>query len=85
MTKLYEIANNNSDLVREWLNDWRVLSLDSASTEVLQRWYQAIIDKYTPQVIAVRPCITLTNLYETRSNVVFDSLAKCRLSSGCNK
>lgn len=87
ITDLYRIANNNSDLVREWLNEWRALNVKGASVKDLRRWLQAIVDKYTPRVIASRPCTTTAVLYEARPpTIVFDSLPDCRsASSGCDK
>lgn len=89
ISRLHDLANNNSELIREWLNEWRKMTLAGEPQHVLNTWYQNILDKYGPQVIAQKPCTTSSTLFVALSNVAlpqFRAQSKCRLPpGGCSK
>lgn len=64
------------------------MTLAGEPPHVLNTWYQNILDKYGPQVIAQKPCTTVSTLFVAQSNVAlpqFRAPPKCRSLPGCSK
>ncbi len=56
---------NRRTLMREWLNEWRLMQINNASPETKLKWFQGIKSTYGDRPIANQSCHHELHLFET--------------------